>query len=132
MKISRMYLISLSLSLSLSISPSLPPPLSLPLPRAEPSDAGQLRCVAASPEGRDSAAVTVVVLTPPSFVDPSAPTQLTVRAGAPVELDCRVDGYPTPKVRTLVIYQTDTRHPKMKMEDNAGVVPQRTLFDFRD
>ncbi|XP_043238684.1 hemicentin-1-like isoform X2 [Amphibalanus amphitrite] len=69
--------------------------------RADPSDAGQLRCVAASPEGRADAVATVAVLTTPTFVAPSAATELTVRAGAPVELDCRVEGLPTPKVLWL-------------------------------
>ena len=54
--------------------------------------------MAASPEGRADAVATVAVLTPPTFVSPSAATELTVRAGAPVELDCRVEGLPTPKV----------------------------------
>ncbi|XP_023810079.1 hemicentin-1 isoform X2 [Oryzias latipes] len=72
----------------------------LQIPRARLEDSGRYTCVAINEAGQDSIQYDVRVLLPPVIreKDSDVPDEVTVLINQTAQLDCHVDGNPTPKV----------------------------------
>ncbi|KAM4548643.1 hemicentin-1 isoform 1-T1 [Odontesthes bonariensis] len=72
----------------------------LQIPRAQTEDSGRYTCVAINEAGEDSIQYDVRVLLPPTIrgTDSDMPDEVTVLVNKTTQLDCHVDGNPTPKI----------------------------------
>ncbi|XP_028259472.1 hemicentin-1 [Parambassis ranga] len=72
----------------------------LQIPRAQAEDSGRYTCVAVNEAGEDSIQYDVRVLLPPTIrgMDNDLPDEVTVLVNKTTQLDCHVDGNPTPKI----------------------------------
>ncbi|XP_017276034.1 hemicentin-1 isoform X1 [Kryptolebias marmoratus] len=72
----------------------------LQIPRAQLEDSGRYTCVGINEAGEDSIYYDVRVLIPPSIrgTDSDVPDEVTVLVNKTTQLDCHVDGNPTPKI----------------------------------
>ncbi|XP_023195302.1 hemicentin-1 [Xiphophorus maculatus] len=72
----------------------------LQIPRAQLDDSGRYTCVAINEAGEDSIQYNVRVLVPPSIrgSDSDVPEEVIVLVNKTAQLDCHVNGNPTPKI----------------------------------
>ncbi|XP_051232997.1 hemicentin-1 isoform X2 [Dicentrarchus labrax] len=72
----------------------------LQVPRAQAEDSGRYTCVAVNEAGEDSIQYDVRVLLPPIIrgADSDLPDEVTVLVNKTTQLECHVDGNPTPKI----------------------------------
>ncbi|XP_070688049.1 hemicentin-1 [Pempheris klunzingeri] len=75
----------------------------LQIPRAQAEDSGRYTCVAVNEAGEDSIQYDVRVLLPPIIhgTDSDSPDEVTVLVNKTTQLECHVDGNPTPKITWL-------------------------------
>ncbi|KAK2835266.1 hypothetical protein Q5P01_015750 [Channa striata] len=72
----------------------------LQIPRAQAEDTGRYTCVAVNEAGEDSIHYDVRVLLPPVIrgADRDLPNEVTILVNKTAQLECHVDGNPTPKI----------------------------------
>ncbi|XP_074490966.1 hemicentin-1 isoform X1 [Sebastes fasciatus] len=72
----------------------------LQIPRSQADDSGRYTCVAVNEAGEDSIQYDVRVLLPPTIrgADSDLPDEVTVLVNKTTQLECHVDGNPTPKI----------------------------------
>ncbi|KAK2908097.1 hemicentin-1 isoform X2 [Channa argus] len=72
----------------------------LQIPRAKAEDTGRYTCVAVNEAGEDSIQYDVRVLLPPVIrgMDSDLPDKITILVNKTTQLECHVDGNPTPKI----------------------------------
>ncbi|XP_065811778.1 hemicentin-1 [Labrus bergylta] len=72
----------------------------LQIPRSQADDSGRYTCVAVNEAGEDSIQYDVRVLLPPVIrgTDSDFPVEITVLVNKTTQLECIVDGNPTPKI----------------------------------
>ncbi|AWP10692.1 putative hemicentin-1 [Scophthalmus maximus] len=75
----------------------------LQIPRAQAEDTGRYTCVAVNEAGEDSIQYDVRVLLPPSIrgADSDLPDEVTVLVNKTTQMECHVDGNPSPKITWL-------------------------------
>ncbi|XP_068563703.1 hemicentin-1 [Cebidichthys violaceus] len=72
----------------------------LQIPRSQAEDSGRYTCVAINEAGEDSIQYDVRVLLPPTIrgTDSDLPDEVTVLVNKTTQLECHVDGNPSPKI----------------------------------
>ncbi|XP_076984267.1 hemicentin-2 [Tamandua tetradactyla] len=80
------------------LSQSLEQEASLRLERVEPGDAGTYSCVAVSEAGEARRHFQLIVMDPPYIAGSGQPAELSLIAGAPLELLCDAQGTPPPNI----------------------------------
>ncbi|KAM9033663.1 immunoglobulin superfamily member 10 isoform 1-T4 [Sarcophilus harrisii] len=98
-------------------------------------DRGQYLCVAANQYGSDRLHVTLSVITYPPRILEGQMKEITAHSGSSVEVKCRAEGRPTPKIswvlanQTVISESSQGNNQAMVKSDGTLVINTLTVYD---